>query len=182
MRMIAGLDRPTTGRVTVNGGDYRSAAAPMAELGVLLEAKAVHTGRSAKNHLLALAQTNGISRRRVDELIDLVGLQQVADTTVTEFVARASIRSVAVRSPEAAKLRDLLLATGLTGITVDDDRPDVLGVGGLTAEHIGTIAWQSHIPLYELTVQHASLEEAFMTLTQDSVEYRSTDHAAAVAA
>jgi ABC-2 type transport system ATP-binding protein len=268
MRMIAGLDRPTTGRVTVNGGDYRSAAAPMAELGVLLEAKAVHTGRSAKNHLLALAQTNGISRRRVDELIDLVGLQQVADkrvggfslgmgqrlgvatallgnpqtvvldepvngldpegvlwmrimlkdlaarghtvfvsshlmsemaqtatrlvvvgrgrliadTTVTEFVARASIRSVAVRSPEAAKLRDLLLATGLTGITVVDDQPDVLRVGGLTADHIGTIAWQSHIPLYELTVQHASLEEAFMTLTQDSVEYRSTDHAAAVAA
>ena len=240
----------------------------MAELGVLLEAKAVHTGRSAKNHLLALAQTNGISRRRVDELIDLVGLQQVADkrvggfslgmgqrlgvatallgnpqtvvldepvngldpegvlwmrimlkdlaarghtvfvsshlmsemaqtatrlvvvgrgrliadTTVTEFVARASIRSVAVRSPEAAKLRDLLLATGLTGITVVDDQPDVLRVGGLTADHIGTIAWQSHIPLYELTVQHASLEEAFMTLTQDSVEYRSTDHAAAVAA
>ena len=268
MRMIAGLDRPTTGRVTVNGGDYRSAAAPMAELGVLLEAKAVHTGRSAKNHLLALAQTNGISRRRVDELIDIVGLQQVADkrvggfslgmgqrlgvatallgnpqtvvldepvngldpegvlwmrtmlkdlaarghtvfvsshlmsemaqtatrlvvvgrgrliadTTVTDFVARASIRSVAVRSPEAAKLRDLLLATGVTDITVVDDQPDVLRVGGLTADHIGTIAWQSHIPLYELTVQHASLEEAFMTLTQDSVEYRSTDHAAAVAA
>jgi ABC-type cobalamin/Fe3+-siderophores transport system ATPase subunit len=60
MRMIAGLDQPTAGRVTVNGGDYRSAAAPMAELGVLLEAKAVHTGRSARNHLLALAQTNGI--------------------------------------------------------------------------------------------------------------------------
>ena len=76
MRMIAGLDQPTTGRVTVNGGDYRSAAAPMAELGVLLEAKAVHTGRSARNHLLALAQTNGISRRRVDEVIDIVGLQR----------------------------------------------------------------------------------------------------------
>ena len=261
MRMIAGLDQPTTGRVTVNGGDYRSAAAPMAELGVLLEAKAVHTGRTARNHLLALAQTNGISRHRVDEVIDIVGLQQVAgkrvggfslgmgqrlgvasallgnpqtvvldepvngldpegvlwmrtmlkdlaarghtvfvsshlmsemaqtatrlvvvgrgrliaDTTVTDFIARASIRSVAVRSPEAAKLRDLLLATGLTGITVVDDQPDVLRVGGLTADHIGTIAWQSHIPLYELTVQHASLEEAFMTLTQDSVEYRSTE-------
>ena len=63
MRMIAGLDQPTAGRVTVNGGDYRSAAAPMAELGVLLEAKAVHTGRSARNHLLALAQTNGITQR-----------------------------------------------------------------------------------------------------------------------
>ena len=268
MRMIAGLDRPTTGRVTVNGGDYSSAAAPMAELGVLLEAKAVHTGRSARNHLLALAQTNGITAHRVDEVIDLVGLREVAgkrvggfslgmgqrlgvatallgnpktvvldepvngldpegvrwmrtmlqdlaalghtvfvsshlmsemaqtatrlvvvgrgrliaDTTVTEFVARASIRSVTVRSPEAARLRDLLLATGLTDITVADDQPDVLRVGGLTADHIGTLAWQSHIPLYELAVQHASLEEAFMTLTQDSVEYRSTDHTAAVAA
>jgi ABC-2 type transport system ATP-binding protein len=62
MRMIAGLDHPTAGRVTVNGRDYRSAAAPMAELGILLEAKAMHTGRSARNHLLALAQTNGVGR------------------------------------------------------------------------------------------------------------------------
>ena len=60
MRMIAALDQPTTGRVLVNGKDYRAAAAPMAELGILLEAKAVHTGRSARNHLLAMAQTNGI--------------------------------------------------------------------------------------------------------------------------
>ena len=79
MRMIAGLDKPTAGRVTVNGGDYRTSAAPMAELGVLLEAKAVHTGRSARNHLLALAQTNGIKVRRVDEVIDIVGLQQAVD-------------------------------------------------------------------------------------------------------
>ena len=70
MRMIAGLDAPTTGRVLVNGRDYRAASAPMAELGLLLEAKAVHTGRSARNHLLALAQTNGVGRRRVDELIE----------------------------------------------------------------------------------------------------------------
>ncbi len=268
MRMIAGLDRPTAGSVTVNGRDYRSTHAPMTELGVLLEARAVHTGRSARNHLLAMAQTNGISRRRVDQVIDLVGLQQVADkrvggfslgmgqrlgvasallgnpqtvvldepvngldpegvrwmrtmlqdlaalghtvfvsshlmsemaqtatrlvvvgrgrliadTTVTEFVAQASIRSVTVRSPEAARLHDLLLGTGSTDTTVTVDQPDVLRVGGLTADHIGTIAWQSHIPLYELTVQPASLEEAFMTLTQDSVEYRSTDHTAAVAA
>jgi len=70
MRMIAGLDQPTAGRVTVNGGDYRSATTPMAELGVLLEAEAVHTGRSARNDLLALAQTNGNSARRVDAVID----------------------------------------------------------------------------------------------------------------
>ena len=258
MRMIAGLDEPTHGRVIVNGGDYRSAAAPMAELGVLLEAKAVHTGRSARNHLLALAQTNGIGRKRVDAVIDIVGLRQVAgqrvggfslgmgqrlgvasallgspqtlildepvngldpegvrwmrtmlqdlaadghtvfvsshlmsemaqtatrlvvigrgrllaDTTVQEFVARASHHSVTVRTPEPARLRQLLLGPD---ITVTTEQLDVLGVDGLTAEHIGTIAWQAHIPIYELTVRQASLEEAFMTMTNDSVEYRSTD-------
>src|ERR1700710_2903964 len=85
MRMIAGLDRPTAGRICVNGGNYRSAAAPMAELGVLLEAKAVHTGRSARNHLLALAQTNGISARRVAEVLDIVGLQEGAGQRVGGF-------------------------------------------------------------------------------------------------
>jgi ABC-2 type transport system ATP-binding protein len=265
MRMIAGLDEPTSGRVVVNGRDYRSAAAPMAELGVLLEARAMHTGRSARNHLLALAQTNGIGRRRVDEVIDLVGLRDVAtrrvggfslgmgqrlgvasallgdpqtvvldepangldpegvlwmrtmlkdlaargrtvfvsshlmsemaltatrlvvigrgrliaDTTVEEFVARASSHSVTVRTPEAHRLRDLLLAPDITVTTAG---PDLLQVDGLTAEHIGTLAWQAHIPVFELAVQAASLEEAFMKLTGDSVEYRSTVGTAAVAA
>jgi ABC-2 type transport system ATP-binding protein len=267
MRMIAGLDEPTAGRVVVNGGRYRSSRAPMAELGVLLEAKAVHTGRSARNHLLALAQTNGISRRRVDQVIDIVGLrnvagtrvggfslgmgqrlgvasallgnpktvvldepvngldpegvlwmrtmlkslaadghtvfvsshlmsemaqtatrlvvigrgQLIADTTVEEFVARASTNLVTVRTPQAVRLRDLLIAPGITVIV---DEPDVLSVDGLTAEHIGTIAWQAHLPVYELAVRQASLEQAFMALTSDSVEYRSTDTAdtAAVAA
>jgi len=260
MRMIAGLDQPTAGRVTVNGGDYKSAAAPMAELGVLLEAKAVHTGRSARNHLLALAQTNGIRTRRVDEVIDIVGLREVAgkrvggfslgmgqrlgvasallgnpqtvvldepvngldpegvrwmrtmlkdlaadghtvfvsshlmsemtqtatrlvvigrgrliaDTTVDEFIARASNHSVTIRTPEAARLRDLLVGPDIT--VTADQQPDVLGVDGLTAEHVGTIAWQNQIPIYELTVQQPSLEEAFMTLTNDSVEYRPTDN------
>src|SRR5437764_4244950 len=85
MRLIAGLDEPTTGSIRVNGKDYRSAVAPMAELGLLLEAKAMHTGRSARNHLLALAQTNGVSRRRVDELIDMVGLRDVAGKRVGGF-------------------------------------------------------------------------------------------------
>ncbi|HEY5880882.1 MAG TPA: ATP-binding cassette domain-containing protein [Nakamurella sp.] len=258
MRMIAGLDEPTSGRVVVNGGDYRTAAAPMAELGVLLEAKAVHTGRSARNHLLALAQTNGIGRRRVAEVIDIVGLQQVAgkrvggfslgmgqrlgvasallgnpqtvvldepvngldpegvlwmrtmlkdlaadghtvfvsshlmsemaqtatrlvvvgrgrliaDTTVDEFIARASHHCVTVRTPDATRLRELLIGPD---ITVTIAHPDVLEVEGLTAEHIGTIAWQHHVPIFELTVQQASLEEAFMALTSDSVEYRSSE-------
>ena len=85
MRMIAALDEPTTGRVLVNGKDYRAATAPMAELGILLEAKAVHTGRSARNHLLALAQTNGVPRRRVSELIEMVGLADVAAKRVGGF-------------------------------------------------------------------------------------------------
>src|SRR6516164_9318330 len=85
MRMIAGLDEPTAGRVRVNGKDYRAASAPMAELGILLEAKAVHTGRSARNHLLALAQTNGVSRRRVDEVIGMAGLDDVAGKRVGAF-------------------------------------------------------------------------------------------------
>jgi ABC-2 type transport system ATP-binding protein len=85
MRMIAGLDEPTAGRVVVNRRRYRARSAPMAELGVLLEAKAVHTGRSARNHLLALAQTNGINRQRVDEVIDLVDLRDVAGTRVGGF-------------------------------------------------------------------------------------------------
>ena len=264
MRMIAGLDKPTTGQVLVNGGDYRSSSAPMAELGVLLEAKAVHTGRSARNHLLALAQTNGISGRRVDEVIDIVGLQEVAgrrvggfslgmgqrlgvasallgnpqtvvldepangldpegslwmrtmlkdlaarghtvfvsshlmsemaqtatrlvvvgrgrliaDTTVEEFVARASHHAVTVRTPEAARLRDLLVAPD---ITVTLEQADVLQVDGLTAEHIGTIAWQGAIPIFELATRQASLEEAFMKLTGDSVEYRATTASSTVA-
>ncbi len=85
MRMIAGIDRPTIGRVLVNGGNHRSAAAPMAELGVLLEAKAVNTGRSARDHLLALAQTNGIGKRRATEGIDIVGRHEVTGSRVDGF-------------------------------------------------------------------------------------------------
>jgi ABC-2 type transport system ATP-binding protein len=265
MRMIAGLDHPTAGRVTVNGRDYRSAAAPMAELGILLEAKAMHTGRSARNHLLALAQTNGVGRRRVDELIDMVGLGEVArqrvggfslgmgqrlgiasallgdprvvvldepvngldpegvlwirnllkglaaegrtvlvsshlmsemaltatrlvvigrgrliaDTTVEEFVARAGGAAVTVRTPQAAKLRELLLGPD---ITVTSEQSGVLHVQGASAEQIGTVAWQAHLPVFELTAKHASLEEAFMQLTDDSVDYRSHEAAETVAA
>ncbi len=258
MRMIAGLDEPTVGRVLVNGHDYRQASAPMAELGILLEAQAVHTGRSARNHLLALAQTNGIGSRRVDEVIDMVGLREVAgkrvggfslgmgqrlgvasallgdprvvvldepvngldpegvlwirtmlkgladegrtvfvsshlmsemaqtasrlvvvgrgrliaDTTVEEFVASASGGAVTVRTPQAAQLRELLAGPD---VTITSDSTDVLVVRGRSAEQIGTTAWQAHLPIYELAVRQASLEEAFMQLTHDSVEYRSRE-------
>jgi ABC-2 type transport system ATP-binding protein len=85
MRLILGLDRPTKGDVTVNGKHYRDHAAPLHEVGALLEARSVHTGRSARNHLLALAQTHGIPRSRVDELIDVVGLHDVAKKRAGQF-------------------------------------------------------------------------------------------------
>ena len=78
MRVILGLDRPTAGRVTVNGKAYRDLPAPLHEVGALLEARAIHTGRSAYHHLVAMAQTHGIGRKRVQEVIDLVGLTDVA--------------------------------------------------------------------------------------------------------
>jgi ABC-2 type transport system ATP-binding protein len=85
LRMIAGLDRPTAGTARVNGRAYAQSTAPMAELGILLEAKAVHTGRSARNHLVALGQTAGIGRRRVEEVLELVGLADVAGKRVGGF-------------------------------------------------------------------------------------------------
>jgi ABC-2 type transport system ATP-binding protein len=258
MRMIAGLDQPTAGRVLVNGRDYRAATAPMAELGIMLEARAMHTGRSARNHLLALAQTNGIGKHRVDEVIRLVGLTDVAgkrvggfslgmgqrlgiaaallgsprvvvldepvngldpegvlwvrnllkalandghtvfvsshlmsemaltatrlvvvgrgrliaDTTVEEFTALAGERSVSVRTPQPSELRDVLLGPG---VTVTTETPGLLVVEGLTAEQIGTAAWQAHLPVFELSANEASLEEAFMQLTEGSVDYRSSE-------
>ncbi|MDZ7918019.1 MAG: ATP-binding cassette domain-containing protein [Rhodococcus sp. (in: high G+C Gram-positive bacteria)] len=257
MRMIAGLDIPTEGRVLVDGRHYRNAPAPMAQLGMLLDAKAVHRARSARNHLLALAQTNGIGARRVDEVIDQVGLREVAtkrvggfslgmgqrlgiatallgdptvvvldepvngldpegvlwmrntlaalaqegrtvfvsshlmsemaliakrlvvigrgkliaDTSLDELIALSSADAVTVRTPDAPRLRDLLLGPG---ISISSEAAGVLSVRGATAEHIGTVAWQSNVPIHELTSQHGSLEEAFMTLTHDAVDYRAS--------
>ena len=85
MRLILGLDRPTAGRVTVNGRAYADFPAPLREVGAMLEARAIHTGRSAYHHLLALAQTHGIGRARVNEVIDLVGLTEVARKRVGAF-------------------------------------------------------------------------------------------------
>src|SRR5205823_9805325 len=78
MRLILGLDHPTGGSVSVNGREFSHSANPMREVGALLDAKAMHGGRSAYNHLLCLAQTNGLPGRRVGEVLDLVGLTEVA--------------------------------------------------------------------------------------------------------
>ena len=115
MRMIAGLDAPTAGRVRVNGREYRAAPAPMAELGILLEARAMHTGRSARHHLLALAQTNGVSRRRVDELIDMAGLSDVAGKRVGGFSLgmgqRLGIAAALLGDPRVAMTADFADST-----------------------------------------------------------------------
>ncbi len=254
MRIIAGLDAPTHGSVTVNGHRYADATAPMAELGILLEAKAVHTSRSAFHHLLAVAQTNGIPRSRVDEVIELVGLREVAkkraggfslgmgqrlgvasallgnpqtvildepvngldpegilwvrnllkqlttegrtvfvsshlmsemaltaehlivvgrgeliaDTSVAAFVAQASSNVVTVWSPQAYELREALVGPD---VTVTSSQPGELEVHGLTAKQIGDIAFDNRVRVHQLSMREASLEEAFMELTRDAVEY-----------
>ncbi len=262
MRLILGLDRPSAGTVTVNGKPYREHPAPLSEVGALLEARSVHTGRSAANHLLALAQTHGIPRHRVEELIDMVGLREVAkkragqfslgmgqrlgiasallgdpqtllldepvngldpegihwirnllknlaaegrtvfvsshlmsemaltadhliiigrgrliaDLSVDEFVRQASGNHVRVRSPQAAQLRDVLAGPL---VTVSEAENGALEIGGLTAEQIGEAAAANGLVLHELTPLQASLEEAFMDLTRDEVEFHATAGAAA---
>jgi ABC-2 type transport system ATP-binding protein len=255
MRMIIGLDRPTSGRVSVGGRSYRDCSAPLREVGALLEARSVHKGRTARVHLLGLAQTQGIPATRVDEVLALVGLQQaarrraggfslgmsqrlgiaaallgdpatvildepvngldpdgvlwirtllkslaaegrtvlvsshlmsemavtaehlviigrgrlLADTTVDELIARVGVGTVLVRSPVATELRDLLVAAGAT---VTSAEPGVLRVTGLTAERIGDLALERGLAVYELVPQRASLEQAYMELTRDALEYR----------
>jgi ABC-2 type transport system ATP-binding protein len=257
MRLILGLDRPSAGTVSVNGKRYREHAAPLREVGALLEARSVHTGRSAYNHLLALAQTHGIPRSRVEYLIDMVGLREVAkkrvgqfslgmgqrlgiasallgdphtllldepvngldpegihwirtllkglaaegrtvfvsshlmsemsltadhlivigrgrliaDLSVDDFLRRASKKAVRVRTPQSTRLAELLAGAGVTVQVAGDD---ALDVNGLTAVEVGEVAAANAIVLHELTPQQASLEEAFMELTHEDVEFHAT--------
>jgi len=256
MRMIAGLDRPTSGAVTVNGRRYRDHRAPLREVGILLDAKAVHTGRSAYKHLLAMAATHGIGTKRVHDVIELAGLEAVAhkrvggfslgmgqrlgiaaallgdpatvildepvngldpegvrwvrtlvrglaaegrsvllsshlmsemaqtadhlivlgrgrviaDASVDEVIARASGTSVRVRTPDIAGLNRAIAGPDVALSTLDDG---AVVVTGLAAEQIGDIAWHARIPVHELVALSSSLEDAYMTLTADEVEYRS---------
>jgi ABC-2 type transport system ATP-binding protein len=258
MRMLLGLDRPTAGSARVNGRAYTDLKAPLCEVGALLEARAIHTGRSARNHLLALAATNGIPKRRVDEVVGLVGLDSVAskraggfslgmgqrlgiasallgdphtlildepvngldpegilwirtlmkrlagegrtvfvsshlmsemaltashlivvgqgrliaDSSVEELTRTSARDSVLVRTDETARLRDLLTTAGASVTTTDDDGMHVVG---LTSPVVGRIAAQAGIALAELTPQRASLEEAFMEITRDAVEFDAVD-------
>jgi ABC-2 type transport system ATP-binding protein len=254
MRMIIGLDRPTAGTAMINGRPYAHLRAPLHEVGALLEARAVHTGRSALNHLRAMAATTGVPRSRVDEVIDIVGLHDVAgrraggfslgmgqrlgiasallgdpntlildepvngldpegilwirrlmqrlaaegrtvfvsshlmsemaltaehlivigrgrliaDAPVQDFIDRASRNTVRVRSPQAVELYDLL--TG-PGVAITSLGRNLFEVSGVKAEVIGDRAAAAGIVLHELSPQQPSLEEAFMALTHDAVEY-----------
>ncbi len=258
MRLILGLDAPTSGSANIDGRPYSDLEAPLHEVGAMLEARAIHTGRSAYNHLLALAQTHGIGRDRVNEVIDMVGIQTVArkrvggfslgmgqrlgvaaaligdpkvlildepangldpegilwirtllkrlakegrtvflsshlmaemaqtaehlvvigrgrliaDTSVAEFVQRASSgAAVRVVSQQATALRDALAAKQAR---VDSVERGVLEVHGLSGQEIGEIALAEKIVLAELTPMSLSLEQAFMRLTGETVEYHAT--------
>ena len=254
MRLLLGLDRPDGGVATINSAHYRDLPQPLAVVGALLEARAIHTGRSAYHHLLCLAQTQGIGKRRVAEVIDLVGLHEVArkraggfslgmgqrlgiaaamlgdptvlildepvngldpegiiwirdlmkhlaaqgrtifvsshlmnemavtaehlivigrgkliaDCSTEEFINRSTEQTVLVRSPDATRLAEVIASEGGK---VTANGPGVLTVANLEAPRIGELAAGGGFVLHELAPQRGSLEEAFMELTRDSVEY-----------
>jgi ABC-2 type transport system ATP-binding protein len=264
MRLILGLDAPSEGKVTINDHSYGELAAPIQEVGALLEAKAIQGGRSAYNHLLWIALAGGIPKSRVKEVIDLVGLQDVAgrkvetfslgmsqrlgiatallgnpnillfdepvngldpegivwirnlmkhlasegrtifvsshlmsemedtaehvlvigrgkliaDMPIREFIQSSSTNHVRVLSPRAADLAPLLKAQGAA---VADAANGGLVVTDMEAAMIGDIAASHGIALHELSPQRASLEEAFMELTQESVQYHAGEPVAAAA-
>ncbi|GAA3904110.1 ABC transporter ATP-binding protein [Microbacterium invictum] len=258
MRMIVGLDRPTAGSVTVGGHDYRTSRSPLTEVGVLLDAKAVHTGRSARDHLRAMAATHGIPRSRVDEVIELTGIASVARKRAGKFSLgmgqRLGIAAALLGDPQtlildepvngldpegvrwvrqfvrrqAAEGRTVLLSSHLMSemaqtadhvivlgrgrvladaalpelvrawttsvVTVATPRPAELAqaisgpdieitthepgrlrVTGLPAATIGDIAAEGGIPIHELTPTSGSLEDAYLALTEQSVEYKTKE-------
>ncbi|MGV8858506.1 ATP-binding cassette domain-containing protein [Rhodoglobus sp.] len=256
MRTIIGLDRPDSGTVTVNGKRYAEHHNPMHEVGALLDAKAIHTGRTAYNHLLAMAATHGIGKARVHEVIAMTGLESVAkkrvggfslgmgqrlgiaaallgdpqtlildepvngldpegvmwvrkltrhlasegrtiflsshlmsemsltadhlivlgrgriiaDAPVGEILALATGTAVRVRTPQATELANRLAGSDVTVTSVEGD---LLTIAGLASAQIGEAAAQAGIVLHELTPLSASLEDAYLELTQDDVEYHS---------
>ncbi|MDX3643767.1 ATP-binding cassette domain-containing protein [Streptomyces sp. MB09-02B] len=258
MRMILGLDRPTAGDVRIDGTHYDRLRDPLTYIGALLDAKAMHGGRSAFNHLLCLAQSNGIPRARVHEVLDTVGLTSVArkkakgfslgmgqrlgiagallgdprilmfdepvngldpegihwirnlmkslaaqgrtvfvsshlmsemaltadhlvvigqgrllaDTSMARFIQQNSRSYVRIRTPQREQLLDALHTVGVMVAQTDDG---ALEVDGGKPEQIGELAATHGVVLHELSPQQASLEEAFMRLTAESVEYHAHD-------
>jgi ABC-2 type transport system ATP-binding protein len=266
MRMIMGLDRPTSGTALVNGTPYQELRWPLREVGALLDAKAFHPARSAYSHLRYLAATNDVPLPRIDEVLDVVGLTSVArqragkyslgmgqrlgiagallgdpgvllfdepvngldpegirwvrnllrqlasegrtvfvsshlisemsqtahrlvvigrgaliaETTVQDFTAQSgTIQTVRVVTPVTAVLVGALRATGATA---DPDGDGAILVTGITASAVGEIAARQRITLHELTPVHGTLEDAFMELTRDAVEFRTSGGKGPVAA
>ncbi|WP_106179141.1 ABC transporter ATP-binding protein [Prauserella shujinwangii] len=261
MRMILGLDNPTAGDVRIKGQHYRDLNRPLRTVGALLEAAWRHPGRSARNHLRWIARSNEIPQRRVDEVLELVGLTSVAKKkaggfslgmlqrlgiasallgdpevllfdepvngldpegihwirqlmqalaaegrtvfvsshllsemsqtaqdlvvigrgkliyqgTTEDFIDRATHQSVRVRSPQLAELREALTRQGAQ---VDED-DGTLTVSGMDSDAIGELAFATGATLHELSPRRGSLEEAFMQLTGEAVEYHAGDHGAA---
>ncbi len=269
MRVILGLDHPTGGTATIDGKRYADLASPLRTVGALLEAKSVHSGRSARNHLLFLAQTQGLPASRVDAMLDLVGLREVAnrraggfslgmsqrlgvaaallgdpqvllldepvngldpegvlwirnlmkhlasqgktvlvsshlmnemavtadhlivigrgrllaDAATEDVIASGSGQSVRVRTPDPDRLTELIAAEGGKAVVAETDHTDaqpgdqapVLIVTGMPAARIGELAASAALVLHELTPQLASLEEAFLELTSDSLEFGHLD-------
>src|SRR2546429_659452 len=167
MRLILGLDHPTGGSVSVNGREFPRSASPMREVGALLDAKAMHGGRSAYNHLLCLAQTNGLPRRRVGEVLDLVGLTEVAGKRSKGFSLGMGQRlGIAAAQPDA--LAPALRRAGGRVAAAGE----AIVIHGLAADKVGDLAYENGIRLHELAVAQASLEEAYMEQTAASVEFR----------
>jgi ABC-2 type transport system ATP-binding protein len=121
MRMMLGLDRPSSGSVLINGKRYAEHAAPLNEVGALLEARAIHPGRSARNHLLSLALTSGIKRGRVDQVLDMVGLTEVAHKRVGEFSLGMGQR-LGVAAALLGDPRTLILDEPVNGLDLDGIR------------------------------------------------------------
>jgi len=255
MRMIMGLDVPDSGSALIRGKPFAELAWPLREVGGLLDAKAFHPARTARNHLRWLAATNDIPLRRADEVLDLVGLSSVAgrragkfslgmsqrlgmaatllgdpgvllfdepvngldpegirwvrhflralaaegrtvfvsshlisemsltadrlvvigrgrliaETSVADFVGRSGRSAVRLVTPD---LSAFAAALDSAGARVGDRDGDALTVEGLTAAQIGDLAFRQGLRVHELTPLTASLEDAFMELTQGEVEYR----------
>ena len=162
MRMILGLDAPTQGSVTVGGHSYRDLPAPMHEVGALIAAE----GRTVlvSSHLMSeMALT-------ADHLLVIGTGQRIADTSVEEFVRSSSQQSVHVRSPQAAELAAVCREADATVDAGTD--PDVIEITGMDSAEVGRLAAAHGIALSELIPVRASLEEAFMALTRESVEYQ----------
>ena len=193
MRLILGLDAPTAGDVRVNGRHYGDHPAPLREVGALLEARAAATGRTARNHLLALAATHAIAARRVDQVLGLAGLTDVAGRRVRSFslgmgqrlgIAAALLgdpgtlildEPINGLDPEGVRwVRNLLRALAAEGRTVFLSS-HVMSELALTVEHVIVVGHGQLIAdadVAELTAGRSSLEEAFMEMTAGAVEYR----------